>query len=125
MPRYGSLAAVLAVTVACAKSETVICDDGTVCAAATKCDPVHGGCISDDQIKACANLGEGDRCMVGTLSGDCRDSVCFPDRCGDGLITGAEQCDGIELGGADCTVRGFYDAAGLACSSSCELDTTA
>jgi len=43
--------------------------------------------------------------------------------CGDGIINGTEQCDGVALGGATCTSRGF-DGGTLSCSS-CSFDTSA
>ncbi len=47
--------------------------------------------------------------------------------CGDGQKNGTEACDGTDLGEATCaSVTGKSDASGsLACSSSCEFDTSA
>ncbi|MEZ4447109.1 MAG: hypothetical protein R3B72_48970 [Polyangiaceae bacterium] len=42
--------------------------------------------------------------------------------CGDGMVSGAESCDGDDLAGADCTAFGFSSPAGLACDGSCQLD---
>lgn len=44
--------------------------------------------------------------------------------CGDGLIRGAEQCEGSDLAGASCTTLGYVGGT-LSCSSSCQLVTTA
>ncbi|MBX7081990.1 MAG: hypothetical protein K1X88_22480 [Nannocystaceae bacterium] len=45
--------------------------------------------------------------------------------CGDGLLTGAELCDGADLGGQDCVSQGFASGT-LACSGTCDgFDTTA
>jgi len=40
-------------------------------------------------------------------------------RCGDGLITGDEVCDGVELGGVDCSSMGEYTGGSLLCLSNC------
>jgi hypothetical protein len=41
--------------------------------------------------------------------------------CGNGTIDGAEQCDGIELGGADCLAQGLAGGS-LACAANCTFD---
>mgnify|MGYP000944207417 CR=1 FL=1 len=43
--------------------------------------------------------------------------------CGDGSITGSEQCDGTNLNGQTCISRG-YDGGTLACTSGCVFDTS-
>jgi hypothetical protein len=43
--------------------------------------------------------------------------------CGDGVVNGAEQCDGQDLGGRICTTEGFSGGT-LACKADCTLDTT-
>jgi len=48
-----------------------------------------------------------------------------PASCGDGIINGTEQCDGIELGGATCaSVMGESFVGDLSCNSSCNYDTS-
>jgi hypothetical protein len=43
--------------------------------------------------------------------------------CGDGVINGAEQCDGDALAGANCqSAGGYYEEPGLACNSECRFD---
>ena len=44
--------------------------------------------------------------------------------CGDGEAEGAEACDGTDMNGATCSTMG-YSSGVLACSSACELDTSA
>jgi hypothetical protein len=44
--------------------------------------------------------------------------------CGDGLINGDEDCDGVLLGGADCVDAGNYTGGTLACTSDCTFDTS-
>lgn len=46
-----------------------------------------------------------------------------PGRCGDGTIVEPEQCDGVDLGGRDCTALGFAGGE-LGCSGECALDTS-
>jgi len=41
--------------------------------------------------------------------------------CGNGTIDGAEQCDGTELGGADCIAQGLVGGS-LACTAQCTFD---
>src|SRR5687767_887749 len=40
-------------------------------------------------------------------------------RCGNGVRERGEQCDGVALGGATCTVLGFTSGA-LACAATCD-----
>jgi len=44
--------------------------------------------------------------------------------CGDGLINGAEDCDGSQLGGATCVTLG-YGSGTLACAPGCGFDVSA
>jgi hypothetical protein len=41
--------------------------------------------------------------------------------CGNGTIDGAEQCDGTELGGADCMAQGLAGGS-LSCTANCTFD---
>lgn len=43
--------------------------------------------------------------------------------CGNGAIDPPEQCDGSELGGADCAASGFAGGT-IGCNASCVLDTS-
>lgn len=55
---------------------------------------------------------------------DCDGSIdegCFV--CGNGVIEPGEQCDGSDLGGASCIALGYTGGA-LACSMTCNLDTS-
>jgi hypothetical protein len=49
------------------------------------------------------------------------DSNCTYTACGNGIKTSDEECDGSDLGGADCTTQG-YAYGRLACSSNCTFD---
>lgn len=44
-------------------------------------------------------------------------------RCGDGIVNGADHCDGTALGDATCTSLDFAGGT-LACTTMCEFDTT-
>jgi hypothetical protein len=43
--------------------------------------------------------------------------------CGDGVVSGAEQCDGTELGGATCQSEGLVSGT-LACGADCQFDVS-
>src|SRR5689334_9172537 len=48
-----------------------------------------------------------------------------PPGCGDGIASGAEMCDGTDLRGrTSCQDLGYYDAGPLACTTTCDLDTS-
>jgi len=46
-----------------------------------------------------------------------------PDECGDAVIGSSEQCEAGDFAGSTCESLGF-DGGALACSSSCDLDTS-
>ena len=64
------------------------------------------------------------RAALADVPGTCHDGACDPLLCGDGVRTGTEECDGSNLGSANCTTAGFYDPAGLACTQFCTFDTS-
>lgn len=43
--------------------------------------------------------------------------------CGDGVVSGGEQCDGSNLGGGSCTLQGFTGGS-LSCTTSCTFNTS-
>jgi hypothetical protein len=60
----------------------------------------------------------------GTVQGDAQPPL-PQSGCGDGIASGGEMCDGSDLRGrADCQQLGYYDSAPLACTATCELDTS-
>jgi cysteine-rich repeat protein len=75
------------------------------------------------ELLECADSGQ----ICDAALGGCVDEN---DVCGDGIITGLEQCDSDDVGGADCTDAGF-DTGTLSCNnatctfdiSQCALDT--
>ncbi len=44
--------------------------------------------------------------------------------CGDGRLSGDEECDGTALGANDCTTAGDFAGGELACADDCTLDTS-
>jgi cysteine-rich repeat protein len=47
-----------------------------------------------------------------------------PATCGNGHKDPGEQCDGADLGGQTCASVGYVEPAGLACTTTCKLDTS-
>ena len=119
MARFVLAACALA---ACVQSNKVTCGDLT-CPPSYTCDLANQRCISPDQIAACRGNADGDACTVDGAPGQCAAGVCEPLVCGDGLVTGAEQCDGSNFAGKTCRDYHFYDDAGLACTAACTVDT--
>ena len=85
------------------------CDDGEVTA----------NCTAACTIPECGDT----ECngLAGEDAASCSDDC--PDSCGDGLVTGLEQCDGAELGGQSCIDFGYATAGALSCDdTTCEFD---
>jgi hypothetical protein len=78
-----------------------------------------GGCLDSSSVKCGFGL-----CPEGSTCDETA-KTCIPAGCGDGVISGDEQCDGTVNAAFDCTSFGFYQPDGLKCSSSCQLDTSA
>ena len=120
-----ALVVAFAMLAACSDTPGVVCSGGGICAEGLTCDEAHDLCVTPEQLTACADLGEGDACQVAGRSGFCDQTVCLETRCGDGRVTGAEQCDGENLGAkADCSELGFYGTKPLTCVS-CAYDRPA
>ncbi len=87
-----------------------------------------GQCIAEHtRCRVCLMVNRGndlsaacDEFDNGQVDGSCVDSRL----CGNAVINPGEQCDGSDVGGADCTSQGF-DGGTLSCSDSCRLDTSA
>lgn len=96
-------------------------------------------CATDGKCPA------GQTCIDGTCAPHCRtDADCFPGYkcrtqadaaqfclaedapwCGDGAVTGHEQCDGQNLYGASCSSLNHCNATGyLTCANNCQLDNS-
>lgn len=110
----------------CVSSDGSQCSDDLVCPAGKMCAPAGGGCIDSDLVLACSGKDDDEGCLVAGLPpAMCRGGVCQASRCGDGRVTGAEECDADLLMGQTCQTLGFYDEAGLTCGDDCRFDTSA
>ena len=76
------------------------------------------GCVDSSSVQCGFGL-----CPQGSTCDEAAE-VCIPAGCGDGVVSGDEQCDGTVDPTFDCTAFGFYQAEGLKCSSACKLDTS-
>jgi len=108
---------------ACVQSNKVVCGDLT-CPADYQCDLASNRCISPEQLAACKDLPDGTSCTVSTAPGSCLAGVCEPLVCGDGIVSGAEECDGDNLNNQTCQDLRYYDAPGLKCRDNCTLDSS-
>ena len=121
-----ALGIVVALATGCLNSGSSKCGD-LICPSGTSCMAQNSAnkCIDSDLVVACNGLPDGAPCTVpGLPPSTCMGGVCQASRCGDGRITGAEQCDGSLLQGATCLTEGFYNPDGLACGSDCKYDTS-
>jgi hypothetical protein len=127
MPRLITAACVMLVgfaLAACLQSNASKCGNIT-CPIGTSCGPSGDTCVYTDMLEACQSLTDGAACTVpGLPPNKCMNGVCQASRCGDGRVTGAEDCDGTVLGSKTCQSLGFYQPDGLACTSDCKFDTT-
>lgn len=101
------------------KCGELLCPSGTTCM-------LNSTCIDTDLVVACNSQNDGAPCSVpGLPPATCLHGVCQASRCGDGRITGAEDCDGSNLNGQTCTSQGYYQPDGLTCGADCKFDTSA
>jgi hypothetical protein len=109
---------------ACVQSGSTRCGN-IMCPTGMSCGPSGDACVFNDMLEACARLADGASCTVAGLPPNkCMNGVCQASRCGDGRVTGAEDCDGPSLGSKTCQSLGFYESGGLSCTSDCKLDTS-
>lgn len=95
-----------------------LCGNGTLDAGEV-CD---GG---DFGATTCASLGLGEGELACDAGCTIETSGCAPvptERCGDGVATGAESCDGADLLGLSCDALGFASGE-LTCTAECILNT--
>ncbi len=104
--RLGSVAVVLCSFFAagCVASDTTTCADGVICPRGQQCDDPHGGCIFPEQLSACDQKPEDERCEVFGAAGNCDQGVCLVAVCGDGKLAVTEACDdGNTIEGDGCS----------------------
>jgi cysteine-rich repeat protein len=102
-PGFAVLVSLLAV--GCLDSSVVTCEDGRVCAGETVCDEAHDGCVLAEQLETCEDRAQGAACRYrGVPSGACREGVCLPSGCGNGVLDAQEVCDdGNRIHGDGCS----------------------
>jgi hypothetical protein len=108
----------------CVTSTSNVCDNGSICPGGFVCDVENDRCLLPEQTSACEGLAELAECTFNGAAGACRAGACETYFCGDGLVTGGEDCDGENLSGGDCIDFNYYGVEGLACSASCKFDVT-
>jgi cysteine-rich repeat protein len=110
MPRMGRGLAwfVVASVAGCIGTNQVECFDTVgdrgayVCPAEFACSP-HG-CLSKDQVNACAGKSDGDACTLLGVEGFCTDGACLVAHCGNAILEGDELCDdGNSFSGDGCS----------------------
>ena len=120
-----ALLAALVHSSACVTSDAHRCNENLVCPTGMSCSPSGQSCIDSDLLDSCRGRKDGESCAVaGFPPATCLGGMCQAARCGDGKITGAEECDGDLLNGRDCQTFGYYESAGLRCSASCRYDAS-
>jgi hypothetical protein len=108
----------------CVQSNSITCDGGYLCPAGLACDEAHHACVRQAQLTACNGLADEATCAIDEPDdGICSDGVCLPSKCGDGVIAGAEQCDGdafVDAKFRSCKAGfGFHDEGVVTCSPQC------
>jgi len=82
---------------------------------------------SDFGTTSCGSLGLGEgslACLATCVIDTTACAVAPVDRCGDGVATADESCDGADLLGLSCDALGFASGT-LVCTAACTLDTAA
>lgn len=125
MTQMGRASLLLSVLCAsCVTSTSNVCDNGSICPGGFVCDVENDRCLLPEQVFACEGLVELAECVFNGAAGACRAGACEIYFCGDGIVTGGEDCDGDNLAGADCIDFNYYGVEGLSCSPSCKFEET-
>lgn len=102
----------------CIQAQLQPCGD-LLCPVDSVCLP-DNTCATQESIEVCMGKTEGDTCSTALFTGSCARGVCTAPFCGDGVVSGSEQCDG-PVSGVDCVEYGF-DTGVPTCSDRCGLD---
>jgi cysteine-rich repeat protein len=77
----------------CLEPASIECG-GRYCPAGLVCSPDGTLCVTRAQVSACSGKADRAPCSVsGAAAAECRQGVCTPQVCGDGIVTGDEVCD--------------------------------
>lgn len=110
----------------CVEANVVECENGRICPDGTVCETEHGLCVHPDQLTVCASLVEGAECALpDARTGQCDKGTCVDQECGDGVITGTEECDTaleVTLTCAEGTEEYYDEDIVLTCSSRCAFN---
>jgi hypothetical protein len=82
-------------------------------------------CIDPIQRTTCRGLADRDECVIdNNTNGACRSGICVPTTCGDNVVEGAEECDGLTFSSASCKElgEGFHEAGTLRCRADCTVE---
>ncbi len=82
------LAMAAALTTACIEAESRVCAWGGICPPGMQCHADTESCVVPAQLTDCVGINDGEGCPAGGLAGHfvCRNEVCLPSVCGDGLV---------------------------------------
>ena len=120
--------AAAALPAGCVSPASTICSDGRACPANTRCDVENHRCtplVTPAEETACQGHAAGAACQLLGAPGTCMADVCQPLRCGDGVRSGVESCDGTDLNNKTCADLDFYgQTTGLGCKGDCTFDMT-
>src|SRR5689334_8759576 len=109
---------IMLVVTGCIDEHVQTCGD-VICPVSSVCID-NAVCATPDSIAACNALNDGDACHAATGDGYCTHGACAPNVCGDGMLTGIEQCDG-NLVSTSCADFGYY-AGTTTCTPLCTID---
>jgi len=91
--RFASLLCLAAFSSGCHDVPSIECGELT-CSTELACTPLEDACVRPELIEACKSREEGAECAAaGGEQNVCRQGVCSPRICGDGLLEPGEVCD--------------------------------